>query len=128
MTESLDYLQGLGITAVWMTPIFPSPAYHGYQHMPADHVNPCFGTDQDFIAFVKAAHARKIKVFVDLVVYGISRNSEYYASAHNNPASPYASMQRRGSSSGKREKCAAPSILSLAKSHTLLTGGTERKA
>jgi len=91
MTESLDYLHKLGVTAVWMTPIFSSPAYHSYQHMPADTVNPWFGTEQEFIAFVRAAHAKKIKVFIDLVVYGISRNSEYYASAHKNPSSPYAS-------------------------------------
>ena len=36
MTASLDYLEYLGVTAVWMTPIYPSPAYHGYQHGPAD--------------------------------------------------------------------------------------------
>jgi len=91
MTESLDYLGRLGITAVWMTPVFPSPAYHGYQHMAADAVNPWFGTEEEFIAFVKAAHARKIKVFIDIVAYGIGRGSEYYTSAHLNPSSPYAS-------------------------------------
>ena len=45
MTASLDYLQDLGVTAVWMNPIFPSPPYHGYQHGPADQVNPWFGTE-----------------------------------------------------------------------------------
>src|SRR5262245_9026829 len=70
MTESLDYLKKLGITAVWMTPIFPSPAYHGYQHGAADSLNPWFGTDSEWIAFVRAAHAKNIKVFIDLVAYG----------------------------------------------------------
>lgn len=89
MTASLDYLESLGVTMVWMTPIFPSPAYHGYQHGPADQLNPWFGTEAQFLNFVGAAHARGIKVFIDFVVYGISHNSTWYASAFNNPASPY---------------------------------------
>lgn len=89
MTASLDYLQGLGVTAVWMTPIFPSPAYHGYQHGPADQLNPWFGTEPEFLNFIQQAHARGIKVFIDFVVYGTSHNSTWYQSATGNPASPY---------------------------------------
>ena len=51
MTDSLPYLSSLGVTAIWMNPIFISPAYHGYQHGPADTVNPRFGTEADFLAF-----------------------------------------------------------------------------
>lgn len=89
MTASLDYLQNLGVTALWMTPIFPSAAYHGYQHGPADQINSRFGTEPQFLAFVQAAHARGIKVFIDFVAYGISQNSTWYSNAFNNPASPY---------------------------------------
>ncbi len=89
LTDSLDYLESLGVTAIWINPIFPSPAYHGYQHGPADQINPWFGTEADFLAFVQAAHARDIKVFVDLVVYGISHDSPWFQNAHGNPASPY---------------------------------------
>jgi glycosidase len=89
MTASLDYLESLGVTMVWMTPIFPSPAYHGYQHGPADQLNPWFGTEAQFLNFVAQAHARGIKVFIDNVVYGISQNSTWFQSAYNNPASPY---------------------------------------
>ncbi len=89
MTASLDYLQNLGVTAVWMTPIFPSAAYHGYQHGPGDQVNSRFGTEAQFLAFVQAAHTRGIKVFIDFVAYGISQNSTWYSNAFNNPASPY---------------------------------------
>ncbi len=81
MTESLDYLAGLGITAVWMTPIYPSRAYHGYQHGAADRVNPWLGEEADFTAFVKAAHAKNIKVFIDLVAYGISQDSTWFKEA-----------------------------------------------
>lgn len=89
MTESLDYLQQLGITAVWMNPIHPSPAYHGYQHGQIDQVSSRFGTEAEFLAFVAAAKARGIKVYLDLVVYQISQSTVYYSSAYNNPASPY---------------------------------------
>ena len=89
MTASLDYLQTLGITAVWMNPIFPSPAYHGYQHGPADQINSWFGNETGFLDFVHQAHERGIKVFIDFVVYGISHNSVYFQSAYGNPSSPY---------------------------------------
>ncbi len=89
MTASLDYLQSLGVTAVWMNPIFPSAAYHGYQHGAGDQINSRFGTEAQFLAFVAAAHAKGIKVYLDYVAYGISQNSSWYQSARNNPASPY---------------------------------------
>ncbi len=89
MTASLDYLDSLGITSIWMNPIFPSPAYHGYQHGPADQLNPWFGTEAEFVAFVEAAHARSMKVYVDLVAYGISQNSVWFNDAFANPASIY---------------------------------------
>ncbi|NBX25938.1 MAG: hypothetical protein EBQ99_07815 [Planctomycetes bacterium] len=88
-TESLDYLQYLGVTMVYLQPIFPSPAYHGYQHGPADQLNPIFGTQAQFQAFVNAAHARGMKVILDFVAYGISHNSPYYQSAFGNPSSVY---------------------------------------
>ncbi|MCA9757150.1 MAG: alpha-glucosidase C-terminal domain-containing protein [Candidatus Eisenbacteria bacterium] len=89
MTASLDYLEDLGITAVWMNPIFPSPAYHGYQHGRADEFNSRFGNESEWIAFLEAAHARGIKVFVDFVAYGISQDSPWFESAYGNPASEY---------------------------------------
>jgi len=90
--DGLPYLKSLGVTAIWLNPIFPSAAYHGYQHGPADQINPWFGTEADFRALVNAAHAQGVKVFLDLVVYGISQNSIYFKSSVNNPASGYAPM------------------------------------
>ncbi|MCP4250741.1 MAG: hypothetical protein GY778_27200 [bacterium] len=89
MTDSLDYLQSLGVTAIWMNPIFPSPAYHGYQHGPGDQINSRLGDEASFLNFVSAAHARSIKVCVDFVVYGISHDSIWFQDAFGNPASPY---------------------------------------
>jgi glycosidase len=89
LTASLDYLQNLGVTSLYINPIFPSPAYHGYQHGAGDQLNSNFGTQTDFLNFVAAAHARSMKVYLDFVAYGISQTSIYYTSAHNNPSSPY---------------------------------------
>ena len=89
MTASIPYLKALEVTAVWMTPIFASPAYHGYQHGRADSLNPRFGDEPQFWSFVQAAHAESIKVFIDLVAYGISQNSVWFQDSHANPASVY---------------------------------------
>ncbi len=90
-TASLDYLQYLGVTMIYLQPIFPSAAYHGYQHGPADSLNSRFGTELEFLAFVNAAHARGMKVILDFVAYGISQNSLWFQSAFGNPASVYGS-------------------------------------
>ncbi|TWT40388.1 Alpha-amylase precursor [Phycisphaerae bacterium RAS1] len=89
LTASLDYLENLGVTAVWLNPIFPSPAYHGYQHGDASQLNSWFGNEAGFLDFVSQAHARGIKVFLDLVCYGVSHNSPWFLSAFNHPESPY---------------------------------------
>lgn len=89
MTASLPYLKSLGVTAVWMNPIFGSPAYHGYQHMPPNQLNPWFGTEPQFRSFVAAAHADSVKVLLDLVAYVVSQNSSYFTNSYLNPASAY---------------------------------------
>lgn len=86
---SLDYLQNLGVTMIYLQPIFPSNAYHGYQHGPADQLNTRFGTQAQLQTLIDSAHARGIKIILDFVAYGISHNSAYYTSAYNNPASTY---------------------------------------
>jgi glycosidase len=90
MIDSLPYLKTLGVTGVWMTPIFPSPAYHGYQHGAADRLNPWFGPEGDFLRFVREARTAGIKVYLDLVTYGISQDSEWFKDAYKNPSSPFA--------------------------------------
>jgi len=89
LTASIPYFQQLGVTSIYLQPIFPSAAYHGYQHGPGDQLNSNFGTEAQFLNFVAQAHAANLKVYLDFVAYGISQNSIYYQSARNNPASPY---------------------------------------
>ena len=64
----LPYLQALGIDAIWLSPIFPSPmADFGYDIADYTGVDPLFGTMADFDAFLAAAHAMGFKVILDLV-------------------------------------------------------------
>ncbi len=78
LTARLDYIQGLGATTIWVGPIFRNKAvqgapghessgYHGYWITDFTDVDPHFGTRADFRALVDAAHARGIKVYMDIV-------------------------------------------------------------
>ncbi len=64
----MDYLAGLGVDAVWISPFYPSPmADFGYDVADYVGVDPLFGTMEDFDALIAAAHARDIKVVLDFV-------------------------------------------------------------
>ena len=78
LTAKLDYIQGLGVTAIWFAPIFKnkpvqgkpgeeSAGYHGYWVTDFTSVDPHFGTNAEFKAFVDAAHARGMKVYMDII-------------------------------------------------------------
>ena len=49
ITAKLDYLQDLGVDGLWLTPIFASPSYHGYDVTDYYNVNPDFGTNEDLV-------------------------------------------------------------------------------
>jgi hypothetical protein len=81
LTGKLDYLQNLGVTAIWMTPQFTnrwvmgdgtiagsSASYHGYWQIDLTQIDPHFGTNTEMMNLISAAHARGIKVFFDVVV------------------------------------------------------------
>lgn len=78
LTKRLDYIQGMGATAVWLSPVFKnkpvqgpkgqeSAGYHGYWVTDFTRVDPHLGSDADFKAFVDAAHARGMKVYMDII-------------------------------------------------------------
>jgi glycosidase len=78
LIQRLDYIQGLGATAIWFAPIFKnkpvqgpkgdeSAGYHGYWVTDFTQVDPHFGTNAEFKAFVDAAHARGMKVYMDII-------------------------------------------------------------
>ena len=78
LTGKLDYIQNMGITAIWFAPVFKnkpvqgpkgdeSAGYHGYWITDFTTIDPHFGTEAEFKAFVDAAHARGIKVYMDII-------------------------------------------------------------
>ena len=82
LTSKLDYLADLGITAIWMLPFYPSPLRDdGYDIADYDSVNPMYGTLRDFKQFVKAAHARDLKVITELVINHTSDQHPWFKRA-----------------------------------------------
>ena len=86
LTASLDYLNDgdptttddLGITGLWLMPIFPSPSYHGYDVTDYRAINPDYGTMANFEAFLDAAHERGIAVLIDLVINHTSSEHPWF--------------------------------------------------
>ena len=78
LTQKLDYIQGMGVTAIWFAPVFKNKAvqggpgqesagYHGYWVTDFTAVDPHFGSNADFKVFVDAAHGRGMKVYMDII-------------------------------------------------------------
>lgn len=93
--EMLDYLNDgdpattddLGITGIWLMPISESPSYHGYDVIDYYSVDREYGTKEDFLRLIEEAHARGIKVIVDLVMNHTSVQHPWFkASDEGDPA------------------------------------------
>ena len=68
VTQKLDYLNQLGVKALWLSPIHPCMSYHGYDVTDYTKVNPQLGTESDFDRLVTEAHNRGIKIYLDYVM------------------------------------------------------------
>jgi glycosidase len=94
--QKLDYLNDgnpettddLGITGIWLMPIFPSPSYHGYNVTDYYDINPQYGTMDDFQNLLEEAHNRGIRVIIDLVLNHSSSEHPWFIEA-GNTSSPY---------------------------------------
>ena len=90
LMRRLDYLQGLGVTAIWLMPFQPSPGKDdGYDISDYYGVNPAFGSLGDFVEFTHAAKQRSIRVIIDLVVNHTSDQHPWFQDAIRDPRSPY---------------------------------------
>jgi alpha-amylase len=87
--HKLDYLKDLGIKGIWLTPINPSPSYHGYDVTDYYNVNPQFGTLDDLHKLTDEAHKRSIKVIIDLVANHTSSKHPWFTRAASDPKSKY---------------------------------------
>lgn len=86
LTERLDYLQNLGVTAVWLLPFFPSPLRDdGYDISDYTSINPIYGTLSDFKEFLAAAHDRGIRVIIELIVNHTSDQHPWFQRARRAP-------------------------------------------
>jgi maltose alpha-D-glucosyltransferase / alpha-amylase len=82
LISRLDYLQGLGITCIWLLPFFPSPLRDdGYDIANYDDVNPAYGTLSDFKEFLNAAHQRNMQVMIELVINHTSDQHPWFKAA-----------------------------------------------
>src|SRR3981189_574132 len=90
LIDKLDYLQELGITAVWLLPFYPSPLRDdGYDIADYYDVNPNYGTLDDFRAFLDAAHKRGLRVITELIINHTSdQNPWFQKSRRASPGSP----------------------------------------
>lgn len=87
LQEKLDHIASLGVTAIWILPFFPSPRRDdGYDIADYSNVSPDYGTMEDFQNFVDAAHARGIKVIIELVINHTSDQHPWFQRARSAPA------------------------------------------
>jgi len=93
MIEKLDYLSDLGVNAIWLSPHFPSPNWDcGYDVADYTNVAPEYGTLEDFKTFLREAHARSIRVILDLVLNHTSDEHPWFLeskSSRDNPKSDW---------------------------------------
>ena len=86
MTEKLDYIQDLGVTAIWLLPFYPSPLKDdGYDIADYTSIHPQYGTLEDFKEMLDEAHARGIRVINELVINHTSDQHPWFQRARRAP-------------------------------------------
>ena len=87
LTEKLDYLQELGVTALWLMPFYPSPGRDdGYDIADYGSIHPDFGTMKDFRRFIHEAKRRGLRVITELVINHTSDQHDWFKRARRSPA------------------------------------------
>ena len=86
LTEQLDYLHDLGITAIWLLPFYPSPLRDGgYDIADYTGIHPSYGTLRDFAKLMREAHRRGLKVITELVLNHTSNEHPWFQRARRAP-------------------------------------------
>ncbi len=91
LTSKLDYLQELGVTALWLLPFYPSPLRDdGYDIADFKSIHPAYGTLADFKAFMREAHKRGMRIITELVINHTSDQHPWFQRARRaKPGSVY---------------------------------------
>ena len=92
ITENVDYLKNLGVNAIYINPIFAAGEYHKYDLLDYFHIDPCFGTNDDFKELVDTFHANGIRVIID----GVFNHCGWHFPA-------FEDVVQKGEASGKKE-------------------------
>jgi len=87
--DRLDYIRSTGANTLWLSPVFVTPSYHGYDTTDYYHVDPHFGTDADLLDLFEQAHRRGLRVILDFVANHTSVEFAPFVEASNDPDSPY---------------------------------------
>ena len=95
--NKLDYLEGLGVTALWLSPAHPTSSYHAYDVNDYYALNPLYAVGQkttekaeaDFKELLAAAHKKGISIYMDYVLNHSGKNNEWFQEAVSNPSSKY---------------------------------------
>src|SRR5262249_1937049 len=86
LTSKLDYLQELGIAALWLLPFYPSPGRDdGYDIADYEQINSDFGSLDDFRRFLDEAKARGLRVITELVINHTSDQHPWFLKARSSP-------------------------------------------
>ncbi|MBT8319212.1 MAG: alpha-amylase, partial [Gramella sp.] len=86
LMQKLDYLEDLGVTAIWLLPFYPSPLRDdGYDIADYYSINPSYGDVDDFKIFIKEAHSRGLKVITELVINHTSDQHPWFQRARKAP-------------------------------------------
>jgi maltose alpha-D-glucosyltransferase/alpha-amylase len=86
LTDKLEYLKGLGVTALWLLPFYPSPLRDdGYDIAEYFDINPSYGTLKDFKRFLRKAHSLGLRVITELVVNHTSNEHSWFQRARHAP-------------------------------------------
>jgi maltose alpha-D-glucosyltransferase/alpha-amylase len=89
LTQRLDYLQDLGVTAIWLLPFFPSPLRDdGYDIADYTSVHASYGSLEDFKAFLEAAHARGMRIIIEMVLNHTSDQHPWFKEARSSRENP----------------------------------------
>ena len=90
ITQRLDYLRDLGVDAIWLTPVYPSPQVDfGYDISDYRNIDPQYGTLEDFDRLVAEAKKRHIRVIMDMVMNHTSDKHEWFLESRSSRDNPY---------------------------------------
>ena len=89
VTDHLDYIDGLGASAIWLSPIQQSSSYHGYNVDNYSQIDSHLGTDNDFQTLINGAHAKGIDIYMDYVLNHSGTGTEWFQHALGDASSPY---------------------------------------